>query len=69
MIADFPKQIEMRFWDVAIPAMSTNKFIQKVIRTTYSIVKNTESRQRSMLIISGSVAGFVAGLLLFAFIA
>jgi hypothetical protein len=68
MIADFPKQIEIKFWDVAIPAMSTNKFIQKVVRTTYQIVTDPELRRRSTLIITGSVIGFLTGLILFAFV-
>lgn len=62
MIADFPKQLEMHFWDLAIPAMTENKFIQKVIRTSYGIIKDTELRSRSLWILGGCVAGFLAGL-------
>ena len=66
MIADLPKQLELRFWDLALPVMSKNRFLQKVICTSYRIVMDSELRQRSLVIIIGSILGFVAGLLVFA---
>lgn len=65
MIADLPKQLELRFWDLALPVMSKNRFLQKVICTSYRIVMDSELRQRSLVIIIGSILGFVAGLLVF----
>lgn len=65
MIADLPKQLELRFWDLALPVMSKNKFLQKVICTSYRIATDTELRERSLVIIIGSILGFVAGLLIF----
>lgn len=68
MIADFPKQIEMHFWDLAIPAMTQNKFVQKIVRTTYAVVKEPDLRNRSILIIAGCLAGFIAGLITYSVI-
>jgi len=67
MIADFPQQVEMKFWNVAIDAMTRNKTVQKIVRATYKIGTDSELRKRTLLILSGSVLGFLTGLIMFAF--
>ncbi len=67
MIADIPKKMELKFWNVAIPAMSKNTRLQKFMQVTYDVVSDKELRTRSLMILVGSLSGFFAGLMLFTF--
>ncbi len=68
MIADIPKKVELRFWSMAIPAMSKNTRLQNFIRVSYDILTNKELRTRTIMILVGSLSGFLAGLFLFSFV-
>jgi hypothetical protein len=68
MIADLPKKLELRFWNIAIPAMSSNTKLQKLMRTIYEFASDKELRVRSIFILVGSVSGFLAGLILYRFV-
>jgi hypothetical protein len=68
MIADLPKKLELQFWNIAIPAMSRNTKLQKLMRAIFEIVSDKELRVRSIFIIIGSVSGFLAGLILYRYV-
>ena len=65
MIANLSKKLEIRFWDFAIPMMSNNQKLRKLVNETYHLLQNPELRQRTFLIFSGSLAGFICGCVLF----
>jgi hypothetical protein len=68
MIADIPKKVELQFWNMAIPAMSKNTKLQNIMRISYDILTNKELRTRTIMILVGSLSGFLAGLILFTFV-
>jgi hypothetical protein len=68
MIADIPRKVELRFWNMAIPAMSKNARLQNFIRVSYDILTNKELRTRTIMILVGSLSGFFAGLVLFSLV-
>jgi hypothetical protein len=68
MIADLPKNIELKFWDVVLPAMSNNTKFRKWVKTAYEIVQDDDLRKTSIIIFSGSFAGFLLGFCLFFFV-
>jgi hypothetical protein len=68
MIADLPKKIELKFWDVALPVMSNNSKIRKWVKTAYEIVQDDDLRKTSIFIFSGSFVGFLLGFSLFFFV-
>jgi hypothetical protein len=65
MIVDLSKKLEIRFWDFAIPMMSNNQKLRKLVNEIYHLLQNRELRQRTLFILSGSFAGFVCGCVLF----
>jgi hypothetical protein len=68
MIADISKKIEIRFWDFAIPMMSNNKKLRKLVNEVYRLLQDRELRQRTFFILTGSFTGFVCGCVLFMFV-
>ena len=67
MIADLPKNIELRFWDMILPVMSNNTKIRKWVKTAYDIARDDDLRKTSIFIFSGSFLGFLLGFCLFFF--
>jgi hypothetical protein len=68
MLANISKKIELRFWDLAIPLMSNNVKLRKLINEFYLILQDHELRKRTILIFACSFSGFMCGSLLFYFI-
>ena len=67
MIADIPKKMELKFWNVVIPAMSKNTRLQKCIQVAYEVASDKDLRTRTLMILVGSLSGFLAGLMLFTY--
>jgi hypothetical protein len=68
MIANLSKKLEIRFWDFAIPMMSNNQKLRKLVNEVYRVFQDHELRQRTFFILSGSFAGFLCGCVIFFFI-
>ena len=65
MIADLSKKMEIRFWDFAIPMMSNNQKLRKIVNELYHLMQDRELRNRTFIILSGSCTGFLFGLVVF----
>jgi hypothetical protein len=65
MIANLSKKLEIRFWDFAIPMMSNNLKLRKLVNEVYHLLQDRELRQRTFFIFSGSFAGFICGCVIF----
>jgi len=65
MITQLPRKVEMAFWNVAIPAMSHNRFIRKSIRGLARLSQTKDPLKIGVLVGGAALAGFWCGFLLY----
>jgi hypothetical protein len=61
-------QIELKFWQVIIPQLSTSRFLGRVLRKALQIKAAIPFLRFGLVALSGSIVGTLAGVLLFSII-
>jgi hypothetical protein len=65
MIAQLPRKVEMAFWNVAIPAMTNNRFIRKSIQGLARLSQTKDPLTIGFLVGGVGLASFWCGFALY----
>ncbi|HTX78105.1 MAG TPA: hypothetical protein VMC62_00480 [Longilinea sp.] len=65
MISQLPHKVEMAFWNVAIPAMSNNRFIRQSIQKLARLSQTKDPLTIAFMFGVVGLAGFWCGFILY----
>jgi hypothetical protein len=65
MFTTIAEKVELRFWDVILPLLTSSTFVRKVARNVITFYHNEQLVRRVAFVAMVACAGFAFGILVF----